>query len=360
MHSSTGFSSELCIKPFFVRTCDTDFAWACCFSCLSTVSYIHWRGVPQGPGRGRRPRPGSLRYTPTVNVGKLFSHAPRMAQITAAVTAAAAAAVVSFRYFPPGREIPGLNFPARRLARKYRQIHPGRWPSFCMQIVTWHGRKKKSVFRSPSIACFTLARILAPSAFYNCASRSVDSIEYIFRRVFWSRSMIRFSSSRSFSNHSSSGHFRLLLQHAVFLNYLFYFCLSDIPSLSYFHTGLRFLPFLPCVRHHDFQRLFFQYVDVAFPVPWASGGVLYRKGQRHWLVVRQGTGHDVASLCCVRQRVWNHPVIDPTRHCSIFVSPSKLLKTRILLPPYIHQSIPGRVVLQCFSSAVWRVARQFI
>ena len=39
-----------------------------------------------------------------------------MAQITAAVTAAAAAAVVSFRYFPPGRarEIPGLNFPARR------------------------------------------------------------------------------------------------------------------------------------------------------------------------------------------------------------------------------------------------------
>ena len=42
-----------------------------------------------------------------------------MAQITAA-------AVVSFRYFPPGREIPGLNFPARRLLRKYRQIHPGR------------------------------------------------------------------------------------------------------------------------------------------------------------------------------------------------------------------------------------------
>ena len=99
---------------------------------ISTVSYIHWRGVPQGPGRGRRPRPGSLRYTPTVNVGKLFSYAPRMAQITAAV--------VSFRYFPPGREIPGLNFPARRLPRKYRQIHPGRWPSFCMQIVTWHGR----------------------------------------------------------------------------------------------------------------------------------------------------------------------------------------------------------------------------
>ena len=53
------------------------------------------------------------------------------------------AAVVSFRYFPPGqpgREIPGLNFPARRLPRKYRQIHPGRWASFCMQIVTWHGR----------------------------------------------------------------------------------------------------------------------------------------------------------------------------------------------------------------------------
>ena len=107
---------------------------------LSTVSYIHWRGVPQGPGRGRRPRPGSLRYTPTVNVGKLFSHAPRMAQNTAAVTAAAAAAVVSFRYFPPGREIPGLNFPARRLPRKYRQIHPERWASFFMQIVTWHGR----------------------------------------------------------------------------------------------------------------------------------------------------------------------------------------------------------------------------
>ena len=106
----------------------------------STVSYIHWRGVPQGPGRGLRPRPGSLRYTPTVNVGKLFSHAPRMAQITAA----AAAAVVSFRYFPPGREIPGLNFPARRLPRKYRQIHPGRWPSFCMQIVTWHGRTRES------------------------------------------------------------------------------------------------------------------------------------------------------------------------------------------------------------------------
>ena len=78
---------------------------------ISTVSYIHWRGVPQGPGRGRRPRPGSLRYTPTVNVGKLFSHAPRMAQITAAVTAAAAAAVVSFRYFPPGREIPVWIFP---------------------------------------------------------------------------------------------------------------------------------------------------------------------------------------------------------------------------------------------------------
>ena len=92
---------------------------------VSTVSYIHWRGVPQGPGRGLRPRPGSLRYTPTVNVGKLFSHAPRMAQITAAVTAAAAAAVVSFRYFPPKREIPGLNFPARRLPRNYRQIHPG-------------------------------------------------------------------------------------------------------------------------------------------------------------------------------------------------------------------------------------------
>ena len=77
---------------------------------------------------GSRSRPeaetGTLRYTPTVNVGKLFSHAPRMAQITAAVTAAAA--VVSFRYFPPGREIPGLNFPARRLPRKYRQIHPGR------------------------------------------------------------------------------------------------------------------------------------------------------------------------------------------------------------------------------------------
>ena len=51
---------------------------------ISTVSYIHWRGVPQGPGRGRRPRPGPLRYIPTVNVGKLFSHAPRMAQITAA------------------------------------------------------------------------------------------------------------------------------------------------------------------------------------------------------------------------------------------------------------------------------------
>ena len=110
----------------------------------STVSYIHWRGVPQGPGRGRRPRPGSLRYTSTVNVRKLFSHAPRMAQITAAVTAAAAAAVVSFRYFPPGREIPGLNFPARRLPRKYLQIHPGRWPSFCMQIVTWHGRTRES------------------------------------------------------------------------------------------------------------------------------------------------------------------------------------------------------------------------
>ena len=47
-------------------------------------------------------------------------------QITAAVTAAAAAAVVSFRYFPPGREIPGLNFPARQLPRKYQQIHPGR------------------------------------------------------------------------------------------------------------------------------------------------------------------------------------------------------------------------------------------
>ena len=49
-----------------------------------TVSYIHWRGVRQGPGRGRRPRPGPMRCTPTVNVGKLFSHAPRMAQITAA------------------------------------------------------------------------------------------------------------------------------------------------------------------------------------------------------------------------------------------------------------------------------------
>ena len=51
-----------------------------------------------------------------------------------------------------------------------------------------------------------------------------------------------------------------------------------IPPLSYFHTGLRFLPFLPCVRHHDFQRFFLQYVDVAFSVPWASDGVLYRKG----------------------------------------------------------------------------------
>ena len=77
---------------------------------ISTVSYIHWQGVPQGPGRGLRPRPGSLRYTPTVNVGKLFSHAPRMAQITAAVTAAAAAAVVSFRYFPPGRGNTGFEF----------------------------------------------------------------------------------------------------------------------------------------------------------------------------------------------------------------------------------------------------------
>ena len=51
---------------------------------MSTVSYIHWRGVPQGPGLGLRPRPGPLRCIPTVNVGKLFSHAPRMAQITAA------------------------------------------------------------------------------------------------------------------------------------------------------------------------------------------------------------------------------------------------------------------------------------
>ena len=39
-------------------------------------------------GSGSRPRPGPLRYIPTVNVGKLFSHAPRMAQITM-ITAAA-------------------------------------------------------------------------------------------------------------------------------------------------------------------------------------------------------------------------------------------------------------------------------
>ena len=32
MHSSTSFPSELCIEPSFVRTCDTVFAWACCFS----------------------------------------------------------------------------------------------------------------------------------------------------------------------------------------------------------------------------------------------------------------------------------------------------------------------------------------
>ena len=93
---------------------------------ISTVSYIHWRGVPQGPGRGRRPRPGSLRYTPTVNVGKLFSHAPRMAQITAANYCSCSCSCCWFPIFPPGREIPGLDFPARRLPRKYRQIHPGR------------------------------------------------------------------------------------------------------------------------------------------------------------------------------------------------------------------------------------------
>ena len=132
-----------------------------------TVSYIHWRGVPQGPGLGLRPRPGPLRYTPTVNVGKLFSHAPRMAQITAAARSWLQWSIVVlsgelepckrrgeipfwslefFRYFPPGREIPGLNFPARRLPPKYWQIHPERWPSFCMQIVTWHGRNSLSIF----------------------------------------------------------------------------------------------------------------------------------------------------------------------------------------------------------------------
>ena len=124
------------------------------FVWIKKYSFLHSLA---GCTAGSRSRPeaetGTLRYIPTVNVGRLFSHAPRMAQITAAARSWLQWSIVVLSREPGKRrgEIPfpdishpggkyRLNFPARRLPRKYRQIHPGQWPSFSMQIVTWHGR----------------------------------------------------------------------------------------------------------------------------------------------------------------------------------------------------------------------------
>ena len=160
MHSSTGFSSELCFEPSFVRTCDTDFAWACCFSCL----------------------------------------------------------------------------------------------------------KKKAVFRSPSIVWFTLARILAPSAFCNCVSRSVDSIDCIFRRVFWSGSTIRFSSSRSFSNLSSSAISDCFfsMQYSWIACFIFAFptshhCSISIPAFAFCHSFHAFVTMSFRGSSFSTSTLHFQY-----------------------------------------------------------------------------------------------------
>ena len=87
---------------------------------LPTVSYIHWRGIRQGPGRGRRPRQGPMRCTPTVNVGKLFSNAPRLAQIISAARSWLQWLIVVLSREPCKKigEIPFSDF--SRLGGKYR------------------------------------------------------------------------------------------------------------------------------------------------------------------------------------------------------------------------------------------------
>ena len=108
-----------------------------------------------------------------------------MAQITAAVTAAAAAAVVSFRYFPPGREIPGLNFPARRLPRKYCRLNrtmnadfppPGK---ICMHLNAVFLRRRKVRVHS-SIQTIVPANPPWTVTIFLCADRHVTWEKYSF------------------------------------------------------------------------------------------------------------------------------------------------------------------------------------
>ena len=78
-------------------------------------TFTAWRGVPQGTGWGRRP---SLTREE---------------------------AKYRFPIFPAsgGKYLVWISRSASPGTRKYRQTYPGQWPSFCMQIVTWHGRKQR-------------------------------------------------------------------------------------------------------------------------------------------------------------------------------------------------------------------------